>query len=249
MSESALAARRGGLLHVAFARDKGNVLTSALLRELDAALAQVDAHTKLVVFEGAGKHFSFGASVEEHRREAVGPMLATFHGFIRRLCACPVPTAALVRGKCLGGAFELALACTFVFAAPDAVFSCPEITLGVFPPVLAALGPSRLGAAWTDKLALTGGELDAETARGLGFVTALASDLGEVERWYEEKLAPRSAWALRVALEATRRGAGRRDELIEELERLYLERIVPSHDGDEGIEAFLAKRPPRWEDA
>ncbi|MBZ5522125.1 MAG: enoyl-CoA hydratase/isomerase family protein, partial [Acidobacteriia bacterium] len=50
----------------------------------------------------------------------------------------PVPVAALVEGRCLGGAFELALCCHFVFAARSAVFACPEIKLGVFPPVLAA---------------------------------------------------------------------------------------------------------------
>jgi cyclohexa-1,5-dienecarbonyl-CoA hydratase len=239
----------GSLLRILFAREKGNVLTSSLLRSLDAALVDVDRHTKLVVLEGAGKNFSFGASVEEHRRQDVAAMLESFHRFIGHLIDCPVPTAALVRGKCLGGAFELALACNFVFAARDAAFACPEISLGVFPPVLAALGPMRLGAAWTDRLALTGGALDAQTALGLGFVTDCISEIEDVVRWFDKTLAPLSAHALRVAAQAVRRGAGSRTDAIADLEKLYLSRTVTSFDGNEGIEAFLAKRPPQWRDA
>jgi DHA2 family multidrug resistance protein len=67
-------------------------------------------------------------------------MLAAFHRTIRAVAAFPVPVAALVEGRCLGGAFELALACHYLFAKESAVFACPEVKLGVVPPVLAVLG-------------------------------------------------------------------------------------------------------------
>lgn len=248
----------GAVLHLVLGGEKGNVLTGALLRELDAALAEhaADAHLKLVLLQGAGRHFSFGASVEEHRKDKVREMLATFHATIRRVLSYPVATAALVQGKCLGGAFELALACNFVVATDDAHFACPEISLGVLPPVLAALGPLRLGCAWTDRLVLGGGALDAHAADSLGFVTervpAGAEPLAHALAWHERTLAKHSAYALRQALEATRAASGsieRVSRAIADVERLYLERVVPSADGNEGIEAFLAKRSPKWVDA
>jgi cyclohexa-1,5-dienecarbonyl-CoA hydratase len=245
----------GGVARVVFEADKGNVLTSDLLRELDRSLAARgdDPALRLLLVEGAGKHFSFGASVEEHRAEHVAAMLAHFHALVRRLASYPVPAAAVVRGRCLGGGFELALACNFVFAAEGAIFACPEIKLGVLPPVLAAIGPLRLGTPWTERLLLTGGDLDAQAARQLGFVTEIAGPgadpLDVALGWYRAHLAGLSGFSLRRALDALRLGSGigsRLDGTLTTLERLYLYRIASSHDGNEGIAAFLEKRPPVW---
>lgn len=248
----------GALLRIVFERDGGNVLSGALMRQLDAVLAEHanDPHLKLVTLEGHGKHFSFGASVEEHQKDQAAEMLATFHALIRRLVKYPVPTAAIVRGRCLGGAFEVALACRFVFASAGSVFACPEIKLGVLPPVLAALGPARLGQTWTERLLLTGCDLDAKTAEGLGFVTALAPEgvdpVEHAREWYGRNLKGLSAFSLRQATEALRRGS----KLVEavgdslaSIEKLYLERLLPSHDGNAGITAFLNKQKPLWRDA
>ena len=122
--------------------------------------AALDAHRdardlKLVVLRGAGGNFSFGASVEEHRKDQAPAMLAGFHRFIRRLSAYPVPTAALVEGNCLGGGFEVAICCHFLLATAGARFACPEIKLGVFPPVLATLGPHRFGGLVTEAFGRT----------------------------------------------------------------------------------------------
>lgn len=248
----------GGLLRVVFERDAGNVLSGALMRQLDAVLTEHlnDQHLKLVTLEGSGKHFSFGASVEEHQKEHAAEMLATFHALIRRLVKYPVPTAAVVRGRCLGGAFEVALACRFVFANPGAVFACPEIKLGVFPPVLAALGPARLGQTWAERLLLTGADLDAKTAESTGFVTALAPDgtdpFDHAREWYGRNLKELSAYSLRQATEALRRGSRLVEacgDSLASIEKLYLERLLPSHDGNAGITAFMNKQKPVWRDA
>jgi len=249
---------RGDVLRIAFSREKGNVLTGALLAGIDAVLAEhaADPRLKLVMLEGTGKHFSLGASIDEHRKEHVGAMLERFHRLVRRLVTYPIPTAALVRGKCLGGAFELALSCNFVVASRDATFACPEIALGVFPPVLAALGPLRLGSSWAERLALTGEDLGAEMAHAIGFVTEIVpigtDVLEHAVAWFDEKLAKRSAFALRRALEAVRTGSGiteRATRTLAEIEKQYLERVVPSFDGNEGIDAFVAKREPLWRNA
>ena len=245
----------GALLSIVIDNPRGNILTSSVMTELDQALAAHadDADLKLVTIGAAGRHFSFGDSVEEHRAETAPAMLATFHRLIRSLATYPVPTAAVVSGRCLGGAFELALACTFVIASDDAIFACPEIQLGVFPPVLAALGPARLGPLAAERLLLTGGEIDAASARHLGFVTAVTpagTDLREATLdWFRSKLAPLSAFALRQGLAAVRGGAGTArlvEDGLADAERRYVDELLPAHDPNEGIDAFLAKRPPAW---
>ena len=148
----------GRVQRVVLAGGKGNIFSMAMMAAVTAALDEHkdDPKLKLVVLEGEGAHFSFGASVEEHKKDAAAGMLASFHRFIRGLAAHPVPVAALVRGQCLGGAFEVVTACHFVFCTSDAKFGCPEVKLGVFPPVLAAIGSLRLGHALNERLLLTG---------------------------------------------------------------------------------------------
>lgn len=248
----------GRVLRILLDHPKGNVLDRALMEELrDVLEVQRDLpHLRLVFLRGAGGNFSYGASVEEHRREQVESMLATFHGLARELAAYPVPVAALVEGRCLGGAFELALCCHLVFATPSASFGCPEIKLGVFPPVLAAIGSLRLGGAASERLVLTGQELGAEEALLAGLVSEVFEAEVEPEQallaWYRRHLAPLSAFALRQATRAARTASGMLQALgvpLEALERQYVREVATSHDGNEGIEAFLARRPPSWRDA
>jgi cyclohexa-1,5-dienecarbonyl-CoA hydratase len=248
--------REDGRLHqLTIDVPKGNVLNSELMRRLEGAIESVlpARSLRLILINAAGKHFSFGASVEEHRPAQVAQMLTAFHSLIRTIAWSPVPVAALVQGRCLGGAFELALACHFVLASRDAIFACPEIKLGVFPPVLAAIGPLRLGAALTERLLITGGELDAEAAHAAGAVSALLPSGEKLDdqalAWFRRELAEKSAASLRWAVRAARQGAGWSAALgdgLEAAERHYLEEVASSADGREGVEAFLAKRAPRW---
>ncbi len=248
----------GGVLWLTLDQPKGNILTIQMVGELSAALdAHRDAEAlKLVVLSGAGGNFSFGASVEEHRKEQAPAMLAGFHRFIRQLAAYPVPTAALVEGNCLGGGFEVAICCHFLLATASARFACPEIKLGVFPPVLAAIGAQRLGGLVAERMLLTGETLGAEESHRLGLLAALIATGDDPRQallaWYQKRLQPLSAFALRQATTAARRASGFLDHLDRALaaaEELYLGKLLPSHDGNEGIEAFLEKRRPVWKDA
>jgi cyclohexa-1,5-dienecarbonyl-CoA hydratase len=246
---------QGGLLRVVLDEPRGNVLSMAMMREILQALAsnRDDGKLKLVALSGAGGNFSFGASVAEHRRETAETMLTTFHDLVREIASFPVPVAAVVEGRCLGGAFEVALACHFVLAAPTAVFACPEIKLGVLPPVLAVLGRHRLGGPLAERMLLTGSEIDARQAEACGFAVPLArGDEADLVGWYGKHLAPLSAFSLREATWAARHGSGLLESLeapLDAAERRYLERLLPSHDANEGIEAFIAKRAPKWADA
>jgi cyclohexa-1,5-dienecarbonyl-CoA hydratase len=245
----------GAVLAITLDQPRANVLSMAMMREIEAALVADRDHrdTKLVVLRGAGGNFSFGASVPEHKRETAPAMLAAFHGLVRLVASHPVPVASLVEGRCLGGAFELVLASHFVFATTKAVFACPEIKLGVIPPVLSVLGPGRLGGPLAEQMLLTGMEIDAARARAAGFVADLVPEGGDPQEWllawFAANLAPLSAFSLREATHAARHGSGMLASLgapLDAAERRYVGRLLPIHDGNEGIEAFLAKRAPTW---
>ena len=126
---------------------KGNVLTTTFAEAIRVKLAMLDElrSLRLLTVEAAGQDFSFGASIQEHAPGRVERMLPEIDGVIRDLLDVPVPTAAVVNGRCLGAGFELALACDFIFAADDAVLGVPEVALAAFPPAAAALLPVRLG--------------------------------------------------------------------------------------------------------
>jgi len=233
---------------------KGNIVTVEMIRALTQAVESVseNPHLKLVTIEGTGADFSFGASIPEHAPSEIGAVLPEAHALVYALLDLPAVTAAVVRGRCLGGGFELALACDFIFAGESASFGLPEIALGVFPPAASALLPLRIGAARATSAILTGDTLPAADCLRIGLLEAVVPDasLSEwVERWYEAHLEPRSAAALRHATAAARLSIGRHVRaMLPELERLYLSDLMETEDAAEGIAAFLDKRAPNWRD-
>jgi cyclohexa-1,5-dienecarbonyl-CoA hydratase len=234
--------------------EKGNIITAAMIDALSSALDDVarSPHVKLVTIAGAGRDFSFGASIPEHAPDRIGAVLPAMHRLIERLLEAPAPTAAIVRGRCLGGGFELALACDLIFAAEDSEFGLPEIALGVFPPAAAALLAWRAGGARAARAVLTGESRPAEDWQRTGLIELLAPAGaldGAVDEWFATHFAPRSAAALRHASAAVRYGLlAHLRATLPALERLYLDDLMRTHDAAEGIAAFLAKRRPRWTD-
>lgn len=251
----------GTVLELCLLSPKGNVLSMAMMHELQAALTAHRDTTamKAVLLRAEGRHFSYGASVAEHTRDRAADMLECFHDLVRELAGYPVPIVAMVQGRCLGGAFEVVMCAHVVLAMRGAVFACPEITLGVFPPVLAAIGHLRLGGALSERLLLTGAELHADAAKQCGFVAQVFADHGEDEapadprelgmQWIRQHFGDRSAFALRQATKAARYASGLRVQVegaLHAVEKQYVDELLPSHDGNEGIDAFLQHRPPVW---
>lgn len=244
--------REGVWARIVFQSPKGNLLTEAVATQLRRHLARLsqERSLRLVTIEGAGEHFSYGASVEEHLPGAIERVLPELHRLITDLLALPAPTAAVVRGRCLGGGFEVALACDFIFAADDAVLGLPEIKLGVFPPAGALLLPLRAGYARAADAVLTGDPRPAGAWREVGVVSLLAP-AAELQRrvaeWFDRGLASRSASALAHAVWAVRLATRQTVErLLPDLERDYLDRLMKTPDAIEGLRAFLEKRAPVW---
>jgi len=246
--------RGGAWLRLVMSSQPGNLLSLEMVRALGAALAEARGRRglKWLTIEGADGDFSFGARIQEHLPDMMRVVLPATHQLVRALLDFPAPTAALVDGRCLGGGFELALACDDIIASQDAVFGLPEIQLAAFPPAGAALLPPRVGASRATRAVVSG---DVQTAgywndAGLVSVVAPQSTLTEAAgAWFDRQFAPRSAVALGHAVRASRLTLKATAEpALVEAERIYLEELLSTHDAAEGIHAWIDKRDPTWED-
>jgi len=242
----------GALLRLRLSRPKANIVDAAMIAALRAALREHLSGVRLraVLLEAEGPHFSFGASVEEHLPGSAAAMLHELHALILELVASPVPVLVAVRGQCLGGGLEVASAGHRIFAAPGATLGQPEIKLAVFAPAASCLLPERIGLPRAEDLLFSGRGIGAEEAHRIGLVDALADDPSAAAlAYFEEHLEKRSATSLRFAVRAARFDFVLRvRRKLAEVERLYLEELMATHDAVEGLTAFIAKRPAVWED-
>ena len=243
--------RDGALLRLRLARPKANLVDAAMIAALGDALAEARGRTGLrgVLLDAQGPHFSFGASVEEHLPGRCEAMLASLHALLLTMLEFPVPILVVVRGQCLGGGLELAIAGGPIFAAPEAQLGQPEMKLGVFAPAASCLLPYRVNRPAAEDLLFSGRSVNGEEGRAMGLVQALSPDPEAAAlSYFDAHLAPRSAAALACALAAARAplvaDVRRR---FAEVEHLYLGTLMKTHDANEGLAAFLAKRPPQWE--
>jgi cyclohexa-1,5-dienecarbonyl-CoA hydratase len=176
-------------------------------------------------------------------------MLEAFHGIFRQMADGEVPTLAVVQGHALGGGCELACACDLIVAAHGAKFGQPEIAVGVFPPVAAALFPHLTGGKRAAELILTGEPIGAEEAHRIGLINAAVpgDQLAlEAERLLG-RLADKSAPVLRLAKRALRAGmAAGFDEALPAIEEIYTRSLMSLEDPGEGLSAFMQKRKPVW---
>jgi len=243
----------GALVRLTLDAGKGNVLTGAVLDELRFALLEAYSRpaARAVLLTAAGPDFSFGASVVEHRLDSVRRMLPAFHDTCRTLLAGALPVLVAVRGRCLGGGLEIALCGSRIFAHPSATFGQPEVSLSVFAPVASLLLPSRLRSSRVADLLVTGRTVPAGEAFAIGLVDQLSeegSDPDADARSYAQThLVRLSPTGIRFAHRASRATLVTQfTSLLPGLERAYLDELMATPDAREGIEAFLAKRPPRW---
>jgi methylglutaconyl-CoA hydratase len=238
--------RDGGVLRITMARpDRRNAFDADLIAEIAEAFVGV-GRARAVVLAGDGPSFSAGADVdwmrssvnlsyEENVKDAnaLRAMLETIDG-------CPAPVVARVQGHALGGGAGLVAAADIAIAARDAVFAFSEVKLGIIPAVISPFALARIGPGAARRFFVTGERFDAETALRIGLVHQVADDLdGTVDTVVGELLSagPQAArWAKRLARE---RPDG------PETARWIAERRT-SDEGQEGLRAFLEKRPPGW---
>ena len=240
----------GRLLRLRLSRPKANLIDAAMIAALDAAFADHLGNHGLsaVLLDADGPQFSYGASVEEHMPGQCEAMLAGIHGLILRMVESPVTILVAVRGQCLGGGLEVALAGHLLFVAPDAVLGQPEMKLGVFAPAASCLLPELIGPQRSLDLLLSGRTISGTEAAAIGMAREAAADPERAATaYFDEYLKPKSASSLRYAVKAARSDYSARVRLkIKTVERLYLDELMKTHDAVEGLGAFVAKRPVQW---
>ena len=242
----------GGVARLTLSHPPLNILTRAVLGELRAAVSALaaDPTLRVAVLAASGKHFSAGADVGEHLPPAWETMIPEFLETVAALRAFPVPLVAAVRGRCLGGAFELVQAADLVVAGESALFGQPEILLGVFPPAACALLPGLAGPARAAEIVFTGDPMTATEARAAGLVARVVPDdrVEEEAAALATRIARHSAAALRAAKRALRTPERQRAEAeaLEAARRCYAEDLMRTADATEGLTAFAQKRAPVW---
>ena len=241
----------GRLLRLRLNQPKANLIDAAMIAALDRALREHQGNPQLaaILLDAEGPHFSFGASVEEHLPEACAAMLKGLHTLLLRMVESSVPVLVAVRGQCLGGGLEVALAGHLIFVAPDAVLGQPEMKLGVFAPAASCLMSELAGPMRAYDLLLSGRSVSGAEAVALGIAYQAGADPEAAAlAYFKDHLEPKSASSLRLAVKAARCDfAARFRSKIEKLERMYLDELMRTHDAVEGLQAFLAKRVAQWQ--
>ena len=240
----------GRLLRLRLNRPKANLVDAAMIAALDQSLEHLgNGQLGAALIDAEGPHFSFGASVEEHLPSQCTTMLAGLHRLVLRMVESPVPLLVAVRGQCLGGGLELALAGHLMFVTPEANLGQPEMKLGVFAPAASCLLPELVGPQRAFDLLVSGRSITGAQAAAIGIAHEAAADPEHAAlAYFEEHLKPKSASSLRYAVKAARLDyIARVREKLRTVERLYLDELMVTHDAAAGLEAFIAKRAPQWQ--
>ena len=228
-----------------------NVIDIPMMEDLTAALALIESNADIatVVLSGSQKVFSAGVDVAAHTPDKVREMLSKFHGVIHALINSRKVTIACVHGNCLGGGAELAAVCDLVYTSESATWGFPEIKLGCYPPVAATVLSAIIGQKRASELILTGRTITGREAADIGLANRAVPD-GEVESALQESL-DRLAKLSPAALSLTKKAIYVWDAMhfhkgLARAESIYLDELMKTEDAQEGINAFLEKRQPKW---
>lgn len=232
-----------------------NALNPATVDEVFDVVHKIrkDDNVRVLVLTGAGeKAFVAGADVSEFPK--MNPLQAKQfsekgHKTFSALEDLPVPVIACVNGFALGGGCEIAMSCDFVYASENAQFGQPEINLGVIPGFGGTQRLSRLvGRAKAKELCMTGNQISAQEAKGLGLVAQVfsAEELWEKTMKTAQSIAKKGCVALRAIKETINGGMEVDLKSGCALETESFLACFCSPDAKEGAQAFLEKRKPNF---
>ena len=245
--------RRGAVGVVTLDRPEAlNALSTPLLANLAAALRELVADDAVgaVVLTGSERAFAAGADIKEMQDKSyMDVYLGDYFGDSLDVSACPKPTVAAVAGFALGGGCELAMMCDFIIAADNARFGQPEVKIGVLPGLGGTQRLTRVvGKSKAMEMCLTGRMMDAEEAERAGLVSRIVPSDALVEEAVKaaQTMATMSRPSVRMIREAINRAY--ETTLAEGLlfERRLFFSAFATEDQQEGMRAFVEKRPPAW---
>ena len=233
-----------------------NAFHAALIQELTDCFRTLcqEEDLRAIVLAGAGKVFCAGADAnwmrasvdftpEENRRDAL-----RMAEMLRAIDECPVPVIARVQGAALGGGVGLIAACDIVVAAKDAQFALSEVRLGIVPAVISPFVLRKVGIANARRYFLTGERFSAHRAREMGLVHEVVPPdaLDDAVEGILREILKNGPQAVREAKALIRRVPALPPDEVSEHCAETIARLRASPEGQEGLRAFLEKRPPRW---
>lgn len=239
--------------------DKNNAFNAEMIRELILAIDTIaaDKTLRFMLLRGLGKHFSAGADLAWMQASAKLDYNANLNDarelaeLMYNLNGLKIPTLAVVQGAAFGGAVGLVSCCDMAIGAEDALFSLSEVRIGLAPAVISPFVVQALGERAARRYALTAERFSGNRARELGLLAEAypAAELdAQVEAWVNNLLlnSPQAMQASKDLLREVASGV-----LSPNLRR-YTEnaiaRIRVSPEGQEGLNAFLEKRTPAWQE-
>lgn len=237
--------------------DVHNAFDDELIRALQERLAAAshDDDVRVIVLGGRGKSFSAGADLswmkrsavwtdEENARDARG-----LAGLFRELRNSPKVTVARVHGTAMGGGLGLIAACDLAFALQSVKFSFSEVKLGLIPAVISPHVIDKIGPARARELFLTAARFDAARAAQMGLISAALPDEAALDAAVEEAIGQVRAagpHAVAAAKALVRQVTALPVGEVDAYTAAQIAARRASAEGQEGLRAFLEKRPPRW---
>lgn len=243
--------------YITIANPPVNALSKQTIYELERVIdaAIEDSEIKVIVLTGEGKFFVAGANIKELsdiNTSQGGREYGQYGQFVfNKIEQSPKPVIAKINGACLGGGLELAMASHIRVAAESAKLGLPELNLGLIPGFGGTQRLARLiGKEKAMKLILTGNPVKGSEASQIGLVSQSVpiEELETTVKSMAESISSKSLVSIRAALTAINQGTTHGEEEGFFLESELFGNLFLSEDAKEGIQAFLEKRSPEFQD-
>jgi enoyl-CoA hydratase/carnithine racemase len=246
-----------GILRLTLNRpDARNALSVGLMSALLEALARAatDPQARVIVIAGSGPAFCAGHDLRELRadqkRETYERVFAQCSELMLAIVRLPKPVIAEVHGVATAAGCQLVATCDLAVAARDARFATPGVNIGLFCSTPMVALTRAVGRKAAMEMLLTGRLIDAETAQAIGLINRVVprEGLRDAVDGLAREIASKSALTVKIGKEAFYRQA----ELDLAAAYRYAAEVMTTNmlarDAGEGIDAFLAKREPLWQD-
>ena len=237
--------------------DLHNAFNEAMIAEITKAFGDLGRRedVRVIVLAGEGKSFCAGADIhwmknmvdytfEENVKDA--DAMATM---LRTIRECPKPVIARVHGAAFGGGVGLAAACDIAVAVESAVFCLSEVKLGIVPAVISPYVLEKIGPGQMRRYGLTAEKFSASEARCIGLIHEVFAAEADMDAWIEKTCAllrSNGPTALAAAKRILSEVAGTPWDQVQVRTTRTIAELRASPEGQEGLRAFLEKRPPKW---
>ena len=246
--------RRGDVVRVTLDRPPLNLIVPEMIRGIKTTFDELsaDSRVRVVVLTGSGRATTAGMQLQFLRdlsvREAKA-FIGTLHDAIHAVHEAPFPTIGMMNGHCLGGGFELAMACDLRIAAAEAVMGLPEIRVGVPSVIEAALLPQLIGPARAAECLLTGESITAHRALEWGLVNRVVplAQLEQATMELVDRILECAPTAVRLQKELIIRWRNTNLRSAVEYGINAFAQAYATGEPREAMQAFLDKRAPRFE--